>query len=94
MKCKKILFLPRYSRMGASSRLRTYQYLPLLEAKGIKTTVAPLFNDRYLQELYSGKGTSWQNVVRCYFKRLRWLLKAHQYDCVVVEKELFPYLPA
>lgn len=80
--------------MGASSRLRTYQYLPFLEAGGIETTVVPLFNDRYLKELYSRKGTSWLNIMRCYWGRLKCLLKVHQYDSVVIEKELFPYLPA
>src|SRR5690554_5441979 len=94
MKRKKILFLPRYSRMGASSRLRTYQYLPYLKAEGVEVCVAPLFNDRYLNELYSGRGISWINVLRCYFKRLIRLFKASSYDAVVIEKELFPYLPA
>src|SRR5690606_11921506 len=94
MKGKKILFLPRYSRMGASSRLRTYQYLPYLEAEGIEVRVAPFFNDRYLKALYSGKGISWTNVVRCYLRRLRLLFKASAYDGVVIEKELFPFLPS
>lgn len=94
MKRKKILFLPRYSRMGASSRLRTYQYLPLLAEQGIEATVAPLFNDRYLKELYSGKGTSWLNIARCYWRRLKWVFQSHRYDGVLIEKELFPYLPA
>jgi len=94
MKGKKILFLPRYSRLGASSRLRTYQYLPYLEAEGIEVRVAPLFNDRYLKELYSGRGISWANVVRCYFRRLMLLFKVSAYDGVVIEKELFPFLPS
>jgi len=71
--------------MGASSRLRTYQYLPNLEAEGVEVSVAPLFNDGYLNELYSGEGISWINVLRCYFKRLVHLLEASRYDCVVVE---------
>lgn len=94
MKRKKILFLPRYSRRGASSRLRTYQYLPHLEAAGIEVRVAPLFNDRYLQELYSGRGISWTNVTRCYLRRLMLLFTVSDYDGVVIEKELFPFLPA
>ena len=80
--------------MGASSRLRTYQYLPYLEAEGMEVRVAPLFNDRYLKALYSGGGISWANVVRCYFRRLMLLFQTSAYDVVVIEKELFPFLPA
>lgn len=80
--------------MGASSRLRTYQYLPYLEAEGMEVHVGSLFNDRYLKELYSGRGISWANVARCYLRRLRLLFKASAYDGVVIEKELFPFLPA
>lgn len=80
--------------MGASSRLRTYQYLPYLEAEGIEVRVAPLFNDRYLKELYLGRDLSWSNVVGCYLRRLMLLFKASAYDVVVIEKELFPFLPA
>lgn len=94
MKPKKILLLPRYSRMGASSRLRTYQYVPFLKTKGIEVTVSPLFNDRYLKELYAGKGTSWRNILHCYWGRLITTLKATEFDQIVIEKELFPFFPS
>lgn len=90
----KLLFLTRYSRIGASSRLRTYQYLPHLQAAGWKVIVAPLFNDRYLIELYSGERPSWINIITCYFRRLACLFKIRQYDGIVIEKELFPFLPS
>lgn len=91
---KKILFLTRYSRMGASSRLRTYQYQPLFEANGCSVAIKPLFNDRYLSALYAGRGVSFINVSFCYARRLFLLFTLYRYDKIVIEKELFPFLPA
>ena len=80
--------------MAASSRLRTYQFLPFWEAQVEKVEVAPLLNQQYLQELYGGKRISKLNVFRCYLKRLFILLfRTYRYDLIWVEKELFPYLP-
>ena len=41
----KILLLTKYSELGASSRLRNYQYLPWLRANGFEIEVAPLLDD-------------------------------------------------
>ncbi|MCG7947610.1 MAG: glycosyltransferase family 1 protein, partial [Candidatus Thiodiazotropha taylori] len=41
----KVLLLSRYPRLGASSRLRSYQYLPGLAENGIEVTVPPLFSE-------------------------------------------------
>ncbi|MCZ6596580.1 MAG: glycosyltransferase family 1 protein, partial [Planctomycetota bacterium] len=38
----RVLLLSRYGELGASSRMRSYQYLPALERAGIDVTVAPL----------------------------------------------------
>lgn len=91
---RKFLFLPRYSRLGASSRLRTFQYLPLLEEKGIAVKAMPLFNDQYLTELYSDGRISKRNVLICYLKRFGILFTLLKYDGIMIEKELFPYFPA
>src|SRR5690606_21161723 len=91
---KKILFLTRYSRMGASSRLRTYQYLPLFENSGYEWTIKPLFNDQYLAELYSGKGVSFLNIFSCYFNRFLLLFALKDYERILIEKELFPFFPS
>lgn len=89
----KILYLTKYSRLGASSRLRSFQYIPFLEEKGMHVTVKPLFNDAYLQKLYSGQKNRLSSL-KGYFKRLLVLLTLGRYDRIVIEKELFPYLPA
>lgn len=65
---REVLMLSRYGRLGASSRMRFYQYLPWLEATGISITAAPLF-------LAS-------SVMRCLMladaRKAQGLLKAHK----------------
>lgn len=90
----KVLVFTKYPRMGASSRLRTLQYLPLLEQQGFEFTVQSLFDEAYLKNLYSKGSRSRLAVLKYYFKRLITLLTAPRYDLLWIEKELFPYLPA
>lgn len=90
----RILLLSKYPRMGASSRLRSLQYLPRLEADGFNVTVSSLFDDTYLTSIYKNEGRSALTITRLYFKRLLTLLHCHKYDLIWIEKEVFPYLPA
>lgn len=91
---KTILFLPKYPRMGASSRLRTYQFISRWEGAGYRVKVSPFFNEQYLQERYKGEGLDTWNLLKCYFQRLWVLLGAWRYTHVWIEKELFPFVPA
>jgi glycosyltransferase involved in cell wall biosynthesis len=79
--------------MAASSRLRTYQFLPFWEKYFEQVEVAPLLNQQYLQGFYAGKKSSKLNILMCYLKRLLILFRAYRYDLIWVEKELFPFLP-
>lgn len=90
----KILFFTRYTRLGASSRLRFFQFFPYFNSKGIVVDTSPLFNDQYLNELYGKKKISRWNIINSYFNRLVDLLKVYKYDLIVIEKELFPFFPA
>lgn len=87
----KVLYLTKYSRNGASSRLRSYQYFPLLEKEGIAVTVKPFFDEYYLNTLYAKKKTPKLKLATFYLKRFFVLFTLHKYDKVVIEKELFPY---
>ena len=89
----KVLLLSRYSRLGASSRVRLLQYLPFIESKGWQIDVRPLFSDSYLMALYSGQSRGVQ-VVAGYWRRLMVLVHAGRYDLIWVEKEAFPFMPA
>lgn len=86
----RVLYFTKYSRNGASSRLRSFQYFPLLEENNIHVTVKPLFGDAYLKDLYNGKKDKIK-IVLAYLKRFFQLSTVYRYDKVVIEKELFPY---
>jgi glycosyltransferase involved in cell wall biosynthesis len=88
----KILFLTRYTQLGASSRLRAYQYLPYFESKGFEVTVAPLLGDEYLRGLYKGN-IPILSVLRAYIARVGLMLRANTFDLLWIEKELFPWVP-
>lgn len=87
----KVLYFTKYSRLGASSRMRSYQYFPFLERNGIEITVKPLFDDDYLKNLYAKQKQSPFKILKYYVKRLLVLFTVFKYDKVVIEKELFPY---
>lgn len=89
----KIIYFTKYTRLGASSRLRSYQYFPYLKEKGFEVEVYPLFNDTYLNQLYSGKVSKFL-ILRLYIKRLLLLFKISRGVHIVIEKEFFPYVPA
>jgi glycosyltransferase involved in cell wall biosynthesis len=89
----KVLLLSRYGSLGASSRVRYLQYLPYFRSQGISVSVSPLFSDDYLRALYQGR-TCWYKVISGYVSRLMMLLRVRRYDVVIIEKELFPFLPA
>ncbi len=89
----KILLLSRYDRMGASSRLRSFQYIPHLESRGWDIDVRPLFSNSYLAALYSGRSLGLM-VLKSYLQRILVLLKVRRYDLIWIEKELFPFMPA
>jgi glycosyltransferase involved in cell wall biosynthesis len=90
----RILLLSRYGYLGASSRVRFYQYIPYLEAHGIELQVAPLLNDDYIRNLYAGRRASFPSVLSAYAARVAQLMRSHSFDLLWVEKELFPWLPA
>jgi len=89
----RILLLTRYGRMGASSRVRTYQYIPYLKSFGFEVTQAPLFDDKYIERLYSDAHRSLLRIISSYLKRIIVLLNSSKYDLLWIEKELFPWLP-
>jgi len=90
----RIAFLTKYSRLGASSRYRTYQYLGYLEQQAVEVCVSPLLDDEYLERLYGNRGVSKLYLLKAFCRRLFDILKARNCDLIVIEKELFPYMPA
>ncbi len=87
----KLLLLSKYSRKGASTRLRSFQYIPYLESKNFQVTVQSLFDNTYLKNYYKKKSRPVFNVLSCYLRRFFVLLTFYRYDIVWIEKEAFPY---
>lgn len=88
----KVLVLSKYSRKGASSRYRMYQFYSSLHAHGFQLRTEPLFDDDYLDRVYGGKPRI-LSVIKRYFNRLKVLLQARNYDVLWIEKELLPWIP-
>jgi hypothetical protein len=89
----KILLLSRYSRLGASSRIRSYQYLPFLETQGIEVTVSPFFADSYLHGLYSNQRIDVHFLLQGYLRRVGCLFESRKFDLLWIEYELLPWMP-
>lgn len=85
--------LTRYSRRGASSRVRVYQFLDALEQLGVHCDVQPLLGDAYLGHLYDGEQLDRLGVLRAYAERLAELLRPGHHDVTWVQKELLPFVP-
>lgn len=89
----KILFLTKYDSMGASSRYRFFQFYDFYKENNIEITTQTFFDDEYIIDLYIGKRNI-RSILTAYIKRFFTLFSVKKYDLLVVEKELFPYLPA
>ena len=84
----KIIFLTKYSNLGASSRLRTLQYIKNFN---FKFGVNSLFDNNYIRALYENKPKSYI-LLYSFFNRIFFLFK-NKAKLIYIEKELFPYLP-
>ena len=91
----KLLVLTRYDSAGPSSRYRFYQFLPYLEKEKFDVSVSPLFNEKYVDNLYSDqRKIKFINPLNAYLKRAARLLLNRNYDLVWMEKEVLPWVPA
>jgi glycosyltransferase involved in cell wall biosynthesis len=90
-----ILVLTRYDSNGPSSRYRFYQFFPSLNKENLHVSVSPLFNERYVRNLYSSKRKlKIFNPINSFLKRTAKILLNRKYDLVWMEKEILPWIPA
>lgn len=89
-----LLLFPKYTRAGASSRYRSFQYLLALEAAGLRFTVSPLFDDAYLAHKYAHGRAHPGHVLRAFARRLWAVLTVPRAAVVLIEYELLPWFPA
>jgi glycosyltransferase involved in cell wall biosynthesis len=88
------VFFTKYTRAGASSRYRSFQYLSAPEAAGLRFTVSPLFDDAYLAHKFAHGRARIGDVLRAYARRLLAVLTVPRAAVVVIEYELLPWFPA
>lgn len=86
--------MTRYGRQGASSRLRSLQFIPALQRSGIEASVAPFFDDAALLARYESGGYGLGRLAQAYVIRLKALLGRGRFDLLWIEKEALPWLPA
>jgi glycosyltransferase involved in cell wall biosynthesis len=89
----RVLCCPRLNRMGASSRYRSFQFLPYLREHGFEIDVQPLLDDKYLQIRYATGRRSTIHVIPRYARRWFSFRGKLDYDLIWTEKEAFPWLP-
>ncbi|MCG2787994.1 MAG: glycosyltransferase family 4 protein [Anaerolineae bacterium] len=89
-----LLALPRYQRLGPSSRVRFYQYFPALRERGFVIENAPFFSDEYVRRLYAKQPVRRWEVFSAYLQRLVTILRARDFDLLWLEKEFLPWMPA
>lgn len=90
----RVLLLSRYCRSGASTRLRTLQYLPYLKERGLQVDVHPFYPESYLKNLYQKGHRKWDDMLSAYIKRAALTTKVRNYALIWLEQEIFPWLPA
>ena len=88
----RILVLSRYSRLGASSRLRTRQYECWLQGAGFEVEFSSFFDDEYLNCLYAGKTSKIKNF-KYFYQRIKKIIAEPKPDIIWLEYELFPWIP-
>jgi glycosyltransferase involved in cell wall biosynthesis len=92
----KITYFSKYSERGPSSRYRVYQYRDSFSAAGVDFCISPLFEDAYfeiLKEPEPSQTVKKTTYTSTRFRKRRQDLKAHQGNLLVIEQQLFPYLP-
>ncbi|WP_232530376.1 glycosyltransferase family 4 protein [Pacificitalea manganoxidans] len=90
-----MLFLTRYPVEGASSRYRVFQYLPHLEAQGVRADVQSFMDEpMYQLSLAPGRtGSKIAATLKATFRRLWALRRWRQYDAIYLQRELLPFGP-
>src|SRR5271166_6277751 len=89
----RILMLTRYVALGANSRYRLMQYVPLLERAGHQVEIRPMLGEDYLRELYSRGRKSKVRALGGYWNRVLQLRGLREFDLVICDQEFLPYFP-
>lgn len=94
-----IVYFSKSSPIGSSSRYRIFQFLPILKEHGIECAVRPLFEETYWKiienpSLFLRVMAKMVYVISRFMQRAWDVLTIGDVDLVVIEGQLFPYMPA
>ena len=90
---RRLVAFPRYSRLGASSRVRMFQFEEILDQSGWEVNFYPFSDDFFLHSRYQGK-KALLSIVSSYWRRILSAREMRTADLVWVEKELIPWAPS
>ncbi len=83
----------KYGDRAASTRQRFVQATAYLAAENIALDIVPLFDNAYLATLFDTGVRGKAAIIAAYVKRFFDLWRIRHYDFILVQYELFPYLP-
>jgi glycosyltransferase involved in cell wall biosynthesis len=89
----KVCGLALYGTAAASTRYRLSQYVDKLTEQGIQLDVVPLLGENYIHKTFSGMKYGIRDVALDYMRRLFFIGHQRDYDAVIIQAELFPFLP-
>jgi glycosyltransferase involved in cell wall biosynthesis len=93
----RLTYLAHSEAAGPTSRYRIYQFQEPLARRGIEVRILPAFGNAYFAaERHSGlprQARRAKQVLIALLRRTRQMLALHDADGIVIERELFPYLP-
>lgn len=88
-----VLALTRYGSLGASSRIRFFQYFPYLQGQGIHLAYNELVDNALLKSRYLHAKYGYGELFTAYLKRIWILLSKSHVGTLWIEKETLPWLP-
>lgn len=87
-----VVMLSRYDHLGASSRLRMFQYAKSFKANGFEARQCAFFDNDYLARLYAGRRAG-ASAGSAYLRRFGQLRGIRNADLLWIEKEALPWVP-
>ena len=89
----KILCLPKYGDLAASTRQRFLQYQPYLKAAELFLETRPLLDNGYLKRMYAGEMANPLRVFKGYLDRSAAMGRPGDAQLIWLHYEALPYLP-
>jgi len=94
-----VVYFAKSTSIGPTSRYRIFQFLPAFKDRGIECLVCPLFGEIYwkiieIPSLFLRITAKIVYVIGRFMRRAWDVLTVGNADLVVIEGQLFPYMPA